>query len=303
MGIIRNKKIFFGLSVVLLIASFVLMFGKGLPLSIDFTGGSILEVTYTVDRPEPDTIRTSVEMVEPDAQIAQTGATGVIVRTPFLGDDGREALLAALEIDGAIFTEDRFSSIGPSIGEELKRKAFIAIALVVLMIILYVAFAFRRGDEEEGKQVKGPSSWTYGVVAIAALLHDIIIPTGFFALMGLEVDTLFVMALLAILGFSVNDTIVVFDRIRENLRDNADRKRSEEFATTVGKSLQQTYVRSINTSLTTLLVLIVLFVVTGSAIHNFVLTLIIGVIAGTYSSIFLASPLLVWFENRKQRKS
>ena len=300
MNVIKNKKIFFILSAVLVIGSLTLVFTKGLPLSIDFTGGSILEVTYVTERPDREKLEASVTAVEPSASVNETGEQGALIRTPFLGEDGREAVLTALSIDGATFTEDRFSSIGPSIGEELKRKALIAIALVVLAIILYVAFAFRRGDEEEGKQVKGPSSWTYGLVAIIALLHDIIIPTGFFALMGLEVDTLFVMALLAILGFSVNDTIVVFDRIRENLRDNADRKRSEEFGQTVGKSLAQTYVRSINTSLTTLLVLVALFVFTGSALHNFVLTLIIGVIAGTYSSIFLASPLLVWFAGRKK---
>lgn len=299
MFIIKHSKLFFGISALLVAASFVLIGTKGLPLSIDFTGGSILEVTYTNERPTRDVVEAAVGAVVPNASVTLTGERGIIVRTPFLEDTDREEVLTALEVDGALFTEDRFSSIGPSIGEELKRKAFVAIGLVVVVIIVYVAFAFRRGDDEARPQVKGPSSWVYGLVAVIALLHDIIIPAGFFALMGLEVDTLFVMALLAILGFSVNDTIVVFDRIRENLRENADRKRSEDFGETVGKSLEQTFVRSINTSFTTLIVLVTLFVFAGAAVHNFALALIVGIIVGTYSSIFLASPLLVLFGRRK----
>jgi len=181
--------------------------------------------------------------------------------------------------------QKRFNTIGPAIGEELKQKAYIAMGIVVLAIILFIAFAFRKVSEPV-------SSWKYGFVAILALMHDIIIPTGVFALLGLftgaEVDILFVTALLAILGFSVNDTIVVFDRIRENLMLNKERNKNENFAETVGHSLEQTFARSINTSLTTLLVLLTLLFVGGESTKYFALTLVIGVIAGTYSSIFLA---------------
>ena len=186
--------------------------------------------------------------------------------------------------------QERFNSIGPTIGKELRNKAFVAIGIVIIAIMLFVAFVFR-------KVSKPVSSWKYGVAAIIALIHDIIVPTGVFAflgyILGVEIDILFVMALLAILGYSVNDTIVVFDRVRENLRLNREHGSEESFDLTVGKSLNQTYARSINTSLTTLFVVIALFFFGSEATQDFALVLAIGIIAGTYSSIFLATPLLV----------
>ncbi|MBU0722668.1 protein translocase subunit SecF [Patescibacteria group bacterium] len=181
-----------------------------------------------------------------------------------------------------MLTKTEPSIIGPSAGAELSSKAWVAIIIVVFAIILFIAYAFRHASEKV-------SSWNYGIVAIIALIHDIIIPTGVVALLGLEVTSLFVIALLAILGLSVNDTIVVFDRVRENVKFKVVRNFSE----IVGKSLQQTFVRSINTSLTTLFVLLALFFVGPENTKDFALVLVIGLIAGTYSSIFLASPLLV----------
>jgi preprotein translocase subunit SecF len=164
----------------------------------------------------------------------------------------------------------------------------------------------RKDAEEEGKEPEGISSWTYGLVAIFVLVHDLLIPLGVFAALGFfagaEVDVLIVMALLTILGYSVNDTIVIFDRVRENLKHNEEEKLEEDYATTVGRSLTQTYARSINTSLTTLMVVLSLLLFGGSTTMYFALTLAAGVLAGTYSSIALAAPLLVTADDRRRRK-
>jgi preprotein translocase subunit SecF len=182
------------------------------------------------------------------------------------------------------------NSIGPLIGKEAAQKAFISIILVILCIVLFITFAFRHVS-------KPVQSWKYGLMAIIALAHDVIIPTGVFSILGhylgYEVDTLFVTALLVILGFSIHDTIVVYDRIRENLKnDNTDRTK-KDFETIVGESVNQTFVRSINTSMTTILALFVLYFLGPEATKHFSLALIIGVFIGTYSSIFIASALLV----------
>jgi len=170
--------------------------------------------------------------------------------------------------------------------------------LVLLAIVLFVAFAFR-------KVSKPISSWVYGLVTILALTHDVLIPTGVFAFLGhfygFEVDTLFVTALLVILGFSVHDTIVVFDRIRENLHKNEEDRDKKDFETIVGESINQTFVRSINTSLTTLFAIFMLYILGPDSIKNFSLALLIGITAGTYSSIFIGSTLLVAFNNWKNR--
>ena len=161
---------------------------------------------------------------------------------------------------------------------------------MVLCTIVFIAWAFRGVS-------KPVQSWKYGIVAIVTLLHDILVPAGLFAILGrfvgAEVDALFIVALLTILGISINDTIVVFDRIRENLRFNEDKGRREEFEEVVGRSITQTIARSINTSLTVVIVLAALYLLGPVVTKNFALTLIVGMIAGTYSSIFLASPLLV----------
>ena len=221
-----------------------------------------------------------------------------MLRQRELTNDEHTALLQAL---GSVGTarEEQFTSVGPSIGAELLSKAWVAVALVVVSIILFIAFAFRHVS-------KPVASWKYGVVAIATLAHDILVPVGLFAflgyLWGAEVDALFIVALLTILGVSINDTIVVFDRIRENLRGNEEARREEAFESVVGKSISQTIARSINTSVTVLLVLAALFFWGPEATKAFALTLIVGMIAGTYSSIFLASPMLVVWE-RWSRKN
>jgi len=226
MFVIRNKSIFITISTVLVILSALAVGFWGLNFGIDFTGGSITEISYIGELPTPDELSNRIDdMPIGEFSLRQAGESSYIIRTRFLKDDEHGALLDLVSLGGQYeAVEERFSSIGPTIGGELKEKAYIAIIVVVLAIILFIAFAFR-------KVSKPVSSWKYGFVAIIALIHDIAIPTGLFALlgnfMGAEVDILFVMALLAILGYSVNDTIVVFDRVRENLRIDQDTKRRE----------------------------------------------------------------------------
>jgi len=286
------RKIFFSISVVLVALSLLAVGVFGLPFGIDFTGGALTEVRYEGERPAKEVLENQLQNTALGGfSLRETGTDGYILRTRDLSNDEHQVVLQLLSQENTVsMTEERFNSIGPIIGEELRSKALVALALVVIVIILFVAFVFR--------EVSQPvSSWKYGLIAIVALLHDIIIPVGLFSLLGhfagAEIDVLFVMALLAILGYSVNDTIVVFDRVRENLRKNKDLNRKEEFSMTVGRSLNQTYMRSINTSITTVVVLLALFFLGPESTENFALVLLTGVLAGTYSSIFLASPLLV----------
>ena len=311
MFIVKYRKIFFILTGVIIALSIFSTIFFGLNFGIDFTGGAIMEISYPstprlnsgnleaglVD----DTLNEfpSKESLEQRLQdmpigsfsLRQIGDNGYILRTRDLTKEEHTAVLNALSLNGEKeVVQERFNSIGPTIGKELRNKAFVAIGIVIIAIMLFVAFVFR-------KVSKPVSSWKYGVAAIIAIIHDIIVPTGVFAflgyILGVEIDILFVMALLAILGYSVNDTIVVFDRVRENLRLNREHGSEESFDLTVGKSLNQTYARSINTSLTTLFVVIALFFFGSEATQDFALVLAIGIIAGTYSSIFLATPLLV----------
>lgn len=295
MFVITYRKIFLGIASVTMIASVVFLFIFGLNFSIDFTGGSVLEVSYG-QRPQITEVESIVgEYVEGRYVVRPIGENGYNIRMPFLSDEERQEVSDALAVGYPDYTEERVSSIGPVVGEELKNKAIVAIAVVVVIIILFVAFAFRKVNEPI-------SAWWYGLVAIVALVHDVLIPIGIFSLFQLDIDILFVTALLAILGYSVNDTIVVFDRIRESLSRNAELHIKEPFAETVGKSLQSTFARSINTSATTLFVLAALLILAGSSIHNFVVALLVGVLAGTYSSIFLASPLLVIIDSWRNKK-
>jgi preprotein translocase subunit SecF len=206
-------------------------------------------------------------------------------------------LMEALGTLGTV-REVQFNSVGPSIGSEIVRKSWWAIALVSLSIVSFIAFAFRHVS-------KPVASWKYGVVAIVTLIHDVIIPTGLFAYLGYargaEVGVFFIVAILATLGISINDTIVVFDRIRENLRLNEEQHKGESFKDVVWNSVIQTLARSINTSLTVVIMLVALFILGPESTKDFSLVLIVGMIAGTYSSVLLASPLLVLIESRQPK--
>jgi preprotein translocase subunit SecF len=271
---------------------------SGLSFGIDFTGGSLIEIEYTNTRPETSLVREKIESLNVGEFVLQpTGEKGFILRTKELQPSQKEVVMNAFSLDeNQTFTEKRFNSVGPVIGNELKNKAYTAIIVVILAIVLFITFAFR-------KVSKPVSSWKYGLVAILSLIHDVLVPTGFYVLLGIfvgvEIDILFVTAILAILGFSVHDTIVVFDRVRENLRLNQEFGKKEEFSDTVGRSLDQAFARSINTSLTTLLVLLALFFWGGESTKYFSLTLVVGILAGVYSSLFMASPLLIVLNKNK----
>jgi preprotein translocase subunit SecF len=296
MFVVKYRKIFFILSAIFVLASIGSVAIFGLPFGIDFTGGAITEVEYTTERPSKEVLEGRFNNLAIGGySLRPTGEDGYILRTRDLSEEERQAVMEIFAAENESVQAKRFNSIGPVIGAELRNKAFVAISVVVVAIILFIAFVFR-------KVSRPVSSWKYGFIAIIALIHDVIVPVGVFAvlgyLVGAEVNALFVMALLAILGYSVNDTIVVFDRVRENLRLNQESNRKEEFEMTVGKSLKQTYTRSINTSLTTVFVLLTLFFIGPVATQDFALVLLVGVVAGTYSSIFLATPLLVAFQKK-----
>ncbi|MEN9913103.1 MAG: hypothetical protein RLY66_511 [Candidatus Parcubacteria bacterium] len=291
MWVINNRKIFYAIALLLVVGSFVSFGIWGLKPGIDFTGGTLIEVSYTAERPAQDVIAAELTSIDSAASIRAAGTDGYIIRMKPISQEEKATVFAALSPDATNKAiEKNFSSIGPVLGKEALRKSLMSIFFVLLAIVLFITFAFRKVSEPV-------SSWKYGLIAIVSLAHDVIIPTGVFAFLGhyagYEVDTLFVTALLVVLGFSVHDTIVVFDRVRENLHHASSKK---PFSEVVGESVSQTFTRSINTSLTTLIALVVLYFVGGPSTEHFSLALIIGIAAGTYSSIFIGSPLLVTME-------
>ncbi|PJA36707.1 MAG: protein translocase subunit SecF [Candidatus Zambryskibacteria bacterium CG_4_9_14_3_um_filter_42_9] len=294
MSIIKYRKIFFIISGVMTIGSLFLLYFYGLNLGVDFRGGTITEVGYTTERPSKEGIERAVTSLGFGSfSVRPSGESNYIIRTHELSHEESSMLVSVLPQDGENMPSlERSNTVGPIAGSQLEKKALIAVSVVVIMIVLFVAFAFRKISEPV-------SSWKYALATIISLAHDVFIPTGIFVLLGifygLEIDLLFVTGLLAILGYSVNDTIVVFDRVRENLSFNHERQTNEPFENVVGRSVTETLARSINTSLTILLVLAVLYWLGSGVTQDFVLLLMIGTVVGTYSSIFLASPLLVTF--------
>lgn len=299
MFIVTHRKLFYIFSGLIIVASIVALALWGLKPGIDFTGGALFEVTYPDGRPEKAQVEDALKPLAVDASVRPTGEKGFIIRMKDLSGAEQTAVREAVSFKGAKkIVEERFDSVLPLLGKEAAGKSLVAIALVMLCIVIFITFAFRKVSEPV-------ASWKYGVITIVALLHDVLVPTGAFAILGhfagYEVDTLFVTALLVVLGFSVHDTIVVFDRVRENLRISHEVRDRKDFATIVGESIQQTFVRSINTSLTTVLALIVLYFVGPEITKHFSLALLIGIIAGTYSSIFIGSPLLVTVEKWQKK--
>ncbi|MBX9906652.1 protein translocase subunit SecF [Patescibacteria group bacterium] len=296
---IRYQKYFFAIPVLLSVASLVALFVWGLKPGIDLKGGSLLQVSYEEVRPDAEAVHAVVRPLELGEVLVQpSGEKDYILRQRELLPEEKIELMSSLQTLGKA-SEVQFNSIGPSIGAELLKKAWWAIALVVLSIIAFIAFAFRHVS-------KPVASWKYGIVIIVTLLHDILIPAGLFAYLGYmygaEVDSLFIVALLTILGISVNDTIVVFDRVRENLKINIDKNIKEGFGEVVGRSIMQTLTRSLNTSITVIIMLVSLYILGPEPTKNFSLTLMVGMIAGTYSSICLAAPLLVMIERWQKRE-
>ena len=294
MFVIKHKKIFVIISIVLVLLSIGSISIFGLNPGIDFKGGSLSEIEYTTTRPDQATVDAELKPLGLGEFIIQpTGTMGYSIKTRAVSEEERGKILSALGSDA---TEKGFTSIGPSVGRELVRKSILSFILVALGIIFFIAFSFR-------KVSKPVSSWKYGLIAITSLIHDIIIPVGAFAALshfyGTEVDTLFVVAVLTVLGLSVSDTIVVFDRIRENIRVG----HFKTFEETVGRSLEQVYTRSIATSSTVIIVLLCLVFFGPSSTKVFAMMLTAGMFFGTYSSIFLASPLLVLVNKTKKTKA
>ncbi|MBI2628358.1 MAG: protein translocase subunit SecF [Candidatus Niyogibacteria bacterium] len=290
---IKFRKIFYFISGLLVILSLAAILFWGFKWGIDFSGGALIEVEF-FERPPFDLLKERVDDQSFGAvSIQPVGEKNIIFRLSEINENEHQVFLAKVagrDNYREILQEKRFNSVGPTIGRELKRRSFFAIGLVLLMIVLYIAFAFRK--------VSYPvSSWKYGLAAIAALAHDVLIPAGIFSVLGyfknVEIDVLFITALLTILSFSVHDTIVVFDRVRENLKKYSNRRPFEEV---VDESLRQTVGRSLATSFALLIVLVSLFVFGAESVRYFSLTMIIGIIVGTYSSIFIASPLLVTWQ-------
>ncbi len=313
--IIQKRNIWLSISGILVAASLVALALWGLNLGIDFTGGSLLEVKFLNNRPDIVAVQEKLSDLDLGSLVVQpVGSDGMILRFQEIDEDKHHEVLKRLDDLASLgsnneeekeeatsstaaeiknLEELRFDAVGPTIGNELKQRSITAIIIVLIVIVLYIAWAFR--------QVSKPvASWKYGLAAIIALFHDVIITLGVFSVLGkfygTEINSPFVAAILTVLGYSVNDTIVVFDRTRENLP-----KSEEDFEGTINTSVNQTITRSINTSLTTLLVLISILYFGGDTIKSFVLALTIGVFVGTYSSIFLASPILVLWERMSHK--
>lgn len=278
--------------------SLVLLIVPGPVMSIDFTGGTLVELAV----PEETTKETmhsvlgSFQSETPLGNIAisRTKDSSFLVRMRDLSNKEHLALVDHLEKELGTIAERQFTTIGPTVGASLKKRAVWALIIAAVAIVIYIAFAFR-------KIPRKLSPWRFGIIAVITLLHDVAITVGVFVVISnvtsFEFDTLFITALLTILGYSVNDTIVIFDRIRDNL---ANQERGEDFAAVAERSLQQSIPRSINTSVSTLIMLFSLFFLGSESVRWFVLTLIVGAVIGTYSSIFLATPLLVHWRSKSQ---
>ncbi len=268
----------------------------GLPLGIDFKGGSLIHVSYQAERPSLADIQTQAQAVhEGTISVRAVGTNEVSIRARTMTTEEHDAILSAVSANVPA-TELSYTSVGPALGSQFANKAMWAIFAVMLVIVLYIAFAFRH--------VSRPvPSWGYGLTVVVMLAIDIIVPAGFYSayahFTGAEVDSLFVVALLALLGYCVNDVIVIFDRIREHLHINEKTGLHESFEDTIGKSINETMTRSINTAMTVALALIVLIFLGAEATRNFALVMLIGVVAGTFSSICRSAPLLIplakWF--------
>lgn len=299
MNIIGRRKIWYLISAILIIPGIVALFLWGLNFGIDFKGGTILEVQYNKNISATEVQNSLNDLNLGNFIVTSSSNNSYFIKTGQITQEQHDKITANLAKVGEN-KEISFESVGPTVSSDITRKAIISVILASIAIILYIAFAFRRVP-------KPASSWRFGVCAVIALIHDLAFVVGVYSILGhflgYEVDSLFITALLTIMGFSVHDTIVVFDRIRENLRKHP----TLDFETNVNNSILQTLNRSLNTSLTVLIVLAALYFLGGVTLQHFVLTLLIGITIGTYSSIFNASPLLVtwhgWSMKRTTKKN
>ncbi|MBU2007904.1 protein translocase subunit SecF [Patescibacteria group bacterium] len=298
--IIQKRNIWLGISAALFVVCLAALLTWGLKLGIDFTGGSLLEIKFIGSRPTVNQTETGLADLRLSSLIVQpVGEQNMMLKFQETTEEIHQAILDKLnelvkkDNQNNLIEEQRFESVGPSIGEELKIKSLWAIFFVLLAMLAYITYVFR-------KISRPVASWKYALSAIIALFHDAVITVGIFAILGrfynIEINIAFVAAVLTVIGYSVHDSIVVFDRIRENLP-----KSDFDFENTVNVSLNQTLIRSINTSMTVLFVLVSIIIFGGANIRTFVLALAIGIFIGTYSSIFVASPILVVWEKWRTR--
>ncbi len=295
---VQRRFWFYAISGTLLSLSIMFLLLWGLKPGIDFQGGTYWEFTFSKQIEKASVEQVLQKAVGGEIIIQQSGDNLFTARMKEVPEQGHQALVAAMKNMDASFAELQWQTVGPTVGDTLRKKSIEAIAFVILGISLYVAFAFRHAS-------RPISSWKYGFITVLTLFHDVLIPLGFFAAIGrflrVEIDTNFIVAMLVIMGFSVHDTIVVFDRIREKLRVL---RAATPFPELVNQSLNETLTRSINTSLTVLLALAAIYIWGGRTLSWFILTLIVGIFTGTYSSIFIASMLLVevWRLQERKRK-
>lgn len=278
---IRLRKIWYAISILVIIPGVISLFSQGLNLGIDFMGGSLLDLKFN----QPTTVEQVREVVAEygfaDASIQRSEETDFLIRTRELTEDENDKVIQALDQKLGGVTVQRNERVGPVIGRELIRNAFLALGVAAILMIVYIAWRF------EFKQ---------SIAAVLALMHDVLVVAGVFSVFQIEVDVSFVAAVLTVIGYSINDTIVIFDRIRENM---LNRKKGEVLEDVINSSLWQTMARSINTVLTVLFVLVSLFLLGGATIHNMVLALLIGIVSGAYSSVCVSSPL--WYDMKKSK--
>lgn len=290
-NLMRYKVWYFVFSLLIILPGLYFLLTSGLKLGIDFTGGALLEYQFSrkidINDLKQQIQQQSIEV----GQIAPGVDNIYIIRTKPVDQNKVTKLTSYLNTKFDKVTERRIEFVGPIIGAELQKKAMIAVVLASVVIVLYIVFSFRRIPKPQ-------SSWRFGITAVLALIHDILVVVGAFAILGkflgVEIDTLFVTALLTVIGFSVHDTIVVFDRIRENLTKHIGKK----FIDVANLSVVQTLGRSLNTSLTVVFVLTALLLFGGETLRWFIAALLIGIVSGTYSSIFNATAMLVWWEEK-----
>ena len=286
--IIRKMKYYLSVSIILVVLSIIVFFAKGLNYGIDFTGGNLFQlkyndkkVTLTEINDNLDKLSEKLPQVNSNSRKVQISEDGtVILRVPELKEEDKKEVLNSLQELGA-FNLDKEDKVGASIGDDLKKSAIYSLGIGAILIVIYITMRFE---------------FSFAVGGILSLIHDIIIAVGFIALMGYEVDTPFIAAILTILGYSINDTIVIYDRIRENLKRKHKGWTLEEC---MDESVNQTAIRSINTSVTTLFSVIAILIFGGASLKTFIMTLLIGILAGTYSSIFVATPIVYLLNKRK----
>ena len=287
--IIRNIKYYLSVSIILVVLSIIVFFAKGLNYGIDFTGGNLFQLKYndkkitlTEINDNLDKLSEKLPQVNSNSRKVQISEDGtVILRVPELKEEDKKEVLNSLQELGSV-NLDKEDKVGASIGDDLKKSAIYSLGIGAILIVLYITLRFE---------------FSFAIGGILSLLHDIIIAVGFIALMGYEVDTPFIAAILTILGYSINDTIVIYDRIRENLKRRHNKNWTLEDC--MDESVNQTAIRSLNTSITTLFSVIALLIFGGASLKTFIMTLLIGILAGTYSSIFIATPIVYILNKRK----